>query len=162
MNQTNIGWIIQPIKVFDPNPNKTPRPEITIMIQYYDAPDIQRRIEEIIDILKFDHVDLKNLHCIRSRGSSSRRTIARIHGLGRIWQEALDMEPTYVIEVIHEQFDYYPHDAQDRTLIHELMHIPQSAKGGFRHHKDHVTSENVDTWYKRYRQRCKELGLDKI
>ena len=132
------------------------------MIQYYDAPDIRHRIEEIIDILRFDHVDLKNLRCIRSRGSDSKRTIARIHGLGRIWQEALQMEPAYVIEVIHEMFDYYPLASQDRTLIHELMHIPQTAKGGFRHHKDHVTHENVDTWYKRYVQRRKELGLDKV
>lgn len=132
------------------------------MIQYYDAPDIQRRIEEIIEILRFDHVEIKNLHCIRSRGSESKRTIARIHGLGRIWQEAMHMEPTYIIEVIHELFDFYPPAAQDRTLIHELMHIPQTAKGGFRHHKNHVTSENVDTWHKRYVQRRKELRLDKV
>ncbi|MFH1179972.1 MAG: putative metallopeptidase [Candidatus Bathyarchaeota archaeon] len=132
------------------------------MIQYYDAPDIQRRIEEIIEILRFDHVEIKNLHCIRSRGSESKRTIARIHGLGRIWQEAMHMEPTYIIEVIHELFDFYPPAAQDRTLIHELMHIPQTAKGGFRHHKNHVTHENVDTWHKRYVQRRKELGLDKV
>ena len=132
------------------------------MIQYYDAPDIQQRIATIIDILRFENVDTKNLYCVRSRGSESKRTIARIHGLGRIWQEALRMEPTYIIEVIHEQFDYYPPAAQDRTLIHELMHIPQTAKGGFRHHKDHVTRENVDTWYKRYVQRRKELGLDKV
>ena len=132
------------------------------MIQYYDAPDIKQRIEEIADILRFDHIDLQYLHCIRSRGSDSKRTIARIHGLGRIWQQALDMNPTYIIEVIHEQFDYYPSEAQDRTLIHELMHIPKTAKGGFRYHKNHVTNENVDTWYKRYKQRRKELELDKV
>ena len=132
------------------------------MIQYYDAPDIQKRITEITDILKFDHIDLSNIHCIRSRGSKSKRTIARIHGLGRIWQQALDMNPTYIIEVIHEQFDFYPPGAQDRTLIHELMHVPQTAKGGFRHHKNYVTNENVDTWYTRYVQKRKELGLDKV
>ena len=132
------------------------------MIQYYDAPDIRQRIEEIADILRFDHVDLRNLHCIRSRGSNSQRTIARIHGLGRIWQQALDLKPTYIIEVIHEKFDHYPPEAQDRTLIHELMHIPQTAKGGFRYHKKHVTNDKVDIWYKRYLQRRKDLGLDKV
>lgn len=132
------------------------------MIQYYDAPDIQKRITEIVDILKFDNIDLKQIYCVRSRGSKSKRIIARIHGLGRIWQEALSMEPTYIIEVIHEQFDYYPKMSQDRTLIHELMHVPQTAKGGFRHHKNHVTHENVETWYKRYQQKRKERGLDKI
>jgi len=132
------------------------------MIQYYDAPDIRKRIETIVDVLKFDHVDLKNIHCIRSRGSKAKRTIARVHGLGRIWQQSLDMDPTYVIEVIHELFDYYPLEAQNRTLIHEIMHIPHTAKGGFRHHKNYVTSANVETWHKRYKQRCKELGLDKL
>ena len=132
------------------------------MIQYYDAPDIRKRIETIVDVLKFDHLDLENIRCIRSRGSKAKRTIARVHGLGRIWQQSLGMKPTYVIEVIHEIFDYYPPDAQDRTLIHEIMHIPHTAKGGFRHHKNYVTSANVETWHKRYRQRCKELGLDKL
>ena len=132
------------------------------MIQYYDAPDIMKRIETIVDVLKFEHVDLKNIRCIRSRGSKAKRTIARVHGLGRIWQQSLDMDPTYVIEVIHEIFDYYPPEAQDRTLIHEIMHIPHTAKGGFRHHKNYVTSANVETWHKRYKLRCRELGLDKL
>ena len=132
------------------------------MIQYYDAPDIRERIETIVEVLKFDHLDLENIRFIRSRGSKAKRTIARVHGLGRIWQQSLSMKPTYVIEVIHEIFDYYPPDAQDRTLIHEIMHIPHTAKGGFRHHKNYVTSANVDTWHKRYIQRCKELGLDKL
>ncbi|MBT3283088.1 metallopeptidase [Candidatus Bathyarchaeota archaeon] len=132
------------------------------MIQYYDAPDIKKKIEIIVDVLKFDHVNLENIRYIRSRGSKAKRTIARVHGLGRIWQQSLDMEPTYVIEVIHEIFDFYPPEAQDRTLIHEIMHIPHTAKGGFRHHKNYVTSANVDTWHKRYKQRYKELGLDKL
>ena len=88
--------------------------------------------------------------------------MARIHGLGRIWQQSLDMAPIYVIEVIHEIFDYYPPEVQDRTLIHEIMHIPHKAKGGFRHHKKYVTSANVEMWHKRYKQRCKELGLDEL
>lgn len=131
------------------------------MIQYFDAPDIKERVQNIIDILKFDHIQPEQVYCIRSRGSKANRTIARIHGLGRIWQEALDMKPTYIIEVIHDLFDYYPMQAQDRTLIHEIMHIPHGFKGGFKHHKNHVTQETVDTWYKRYKQKRKDLGLDK-
>jgi predicted metallopeptidase len=131
------------------------------MIQYFDAPDIKERVRDIIDILKFDHIRPEQVFCIRSRGSKADRTIARIHGLRRVWQEALHMKPTYIIEIIHELFDYYPLQAQDRTLIHEIMHIPHGFKGGFRHHKNHVTNENVDTWYKRYKQKRKDLGLDK-
>ncbi len=132
------------------------------MIEYYKAPDIKERIQEIIDILKFEHVSLDRVYCIRSRGSGAKHTIARIHGLGRIWQEAIGIKPTYIIEVIHELFDYYPKEAQDKTLIHEIMHIPQSFKGGFRHHKNHVTTKNLDTWYRRYKERCKELGLSNV
>ena len=131
------------------------------MIDYFEAPDIKNRVTEITELLRFDHVDLERIYCVRSRGSEAKRTIARIHGLGKIWQEAMRMEPTYIIEVIHELFDYYPIEAQDRTLIHELMHIPRGFKGGFRHHKDHVTRDNVDTWYRRYIQRRRETALGK-
>ena len=130
------------------------------MIEYFDAPDIKRRITEITELLRFDHVDLKRIYCVRSRGSDAKRTIARIHGLGKIWQEAMRMEPTYIVEVIHELFDYYPVEAQDRTLIHEMMHIPQGFRGGFRHHKDHVTRDNVDTWYRRLCTRRVEQGKE--
>jgi len=131
------------------------------VIEYF-APDVKKRVQEILDTLRFDHVDPERLHCVRSRGSKAKNTIARIHGLGRIWQETLGMEPTYILEVIHEQFDYYPREAQDRTLIHELMHIPQGFRGGFRHHGDHVTPENVETGYRRYLRRRRDLGLDKL
>ena len=131
------------------------------MIEYFDAPDIKKRVAEVVDLLRFDHVDQDKLYCIRSRGSESKKTIARIHGLGRIWQEALRLRPTYILEVIHELFDYYPRQVQDRTLIHELMHIPHSFQGGFRHHKNHVSQDNVDIWYSRYLQIRKDRGLDK-
>jgi len=130
------------------------------MIEYYDAPDIKQRVTEITELLRFDHVDLSRIYCVRSRGSEAKRTIARIHGLGKIWQEAMRIEPSYVIEVIHELFDLYPVEAQDRTLIHELMHVPQGFRGGFRHHKDHVTRDNVDTWYRRLCACRREQGKE--
>ncbi len=131
------------------------------MITYYPAPDIKRRVDEIIELLKFDHCKPSCIYCVRSRGSGSRRTIARIHGLGRIWQLAKDIEATYIIEVISEQFDPLSRDGQDRVLVHELMHVPHSFKGGFRHHKDYVTHENVEVWFKRLQAKRKELGLGK-
>ena len=152
--------MIQPIRFS--GQSYTPDHRILLrVIKYYAAPDVKKRVDEIIDILRFDHVQPGQVHCVRSRGSQAKRTIARIHGLGRIWQEAIGMEPSYIIEVIHELFDYYPIDSQNRTLIHELMHIPQSFKGGFRHHKNHVTNENVDVWFKRFKQKRRELGVDK-
>jgi predicted metallopeptidase len=54
------------------------------LIEYFPADDIKNRVDEIIDLLMFDHVRAGNVYCVRSRESQSRRTIARIHGLGRI------------------------------------------------------------------------------
>ncbi len=125
------------------------------MIEYFPAPDIKERVDHIIDILRFEHVNLKNLHCVRSRGSQAKRTIARIHGRSRIWQ-AVGLEPSYVIEIIAERFDKLTYDDQDRTLIHELLHIPHGFKGGFRHHRNYVNAETVETWYRRYQQKKDE------
>lgn len=128
------------------------------MIEYYPAPDIKKRMDEIIELLRFDHVKPENVYCVRSRGSQSRRIIARIHGLGRIWQLAMGIEATYIIEVISEQFDPLSSDGQDRVLVHELLHIPHGFQGGFRHHKNFVTRENVDVWFKRLLEKRRDLG----
>ncbi len=128
------------------------------MIEYYPAPDIKKRMDEIIELLRFDHVKPENVYCVRSRGSQSRRIIARIHGLGRIWQLAMGIEATYIIEVISEQFDPLSRDGQDRVLVHELLHIPHGFQGGFRHHKNFVTRENVDVWFKRLQEKRRDLG----
>ena len=127
------------------------------MIEYYPAHDIKERVANILDLLRFDYVKPENVYCVRSRGSSSRRTIARIHGLGRICQRAMGIEPTYIIEVISEQFDPMTIEGQDRVLVHELLHIPHSFAGGFRHHKNHVTRENVDVCTRRLSEKRREL-----
>jgi len=128
------------------------------LIEYFPAPEIKERIMLIIDLLRFDHVKPESIYTVRSRGSKARRTIARIHGLGRIWQMAMDLEPTYIVEVIAERYNYLTPEDRDRTIIHELMHIPQSFKGGFRHHKNFVTEKNVEVWYQRFKQKLKESG----
>jgi predicted metallopeptidase len=128
------------------------------LIEYFPADDIKNRVDEIIDLLMFDHVRAGNVYCVRSRESQSRRTIARIHGLGRIWQLAMKIDATYIVEVISEQFDPLSKEGQDRVLVHELLHIPHGFQGGFRHHKDYVTRENVDVWFKRLQEKRRELG----
>ena len=126
------------------------------MIEYFPAPDVKKRVDEIIDLLMFDHIPPESVYCARSRGSKAARTIARIHGLGRIWQEAAGIEPAYIIEIISERFDDLTKEDQDRTLIHELLHIPRGFKGGFRHHKDYVNANSVETWFRRYQQKKSE------
>jgi len=121
------------------------------MIKYLPAPDIQDKVDELIKILDMDHVSVPRVVCVRSKGSSSRRTIARCHALGRIWQTALSIKAYYIIEVISERFDKMSEEERIKTLIHELLHIPKSFGGGFRHH-DFVNSGLVDKYYRRYRQ----------
>ncbi len=117
-------------------------------IKYELAHDLQRIINELA-ILLFPHVRLDSVICIRSYGSSSRGTIARCHALGKAMQIALNRKGFYVVEVISRRFDKLSNEDKLKTLIHELMHIPKSFGGGFRHH-DFVCDENVENEYQRY------------
>jgi predicted metallopeptidase len=120
-------------------------------IKYEVAEDINKKLFEITRVLGMDHVKLSGVYSIRSRGSGSRGTIARCHGLSKIWQLALGINAVYIIEVIHERYDKMSEEDQDKVLIHELMHIPLSFGGGFKHH-DFVTHRNVDKIYEKYVQ----------
>jgi predicted metallopeptidase len=120
------------------------------MIHYALAEDIGAEINEIIRKLDMTHIDESRVVCIRSRGSASRRTLARCHGLPRIMQLALDLKPHYVIEIISEQFDKLGKADQTKVLIHELMHIPHAFGGGFRSHRPYVTKKKVEKMYQQF------------
>ena len=113
-------------------------------LDYVEAPDVKRLVNEIADSLDLFHVVPQFVYCYRSKGSKSKRIIARIHGLGRIWQEALRRPPVYVIEVISEQYDKLSDEEKERTLIHELLHIPKGFSGGFRPHKGYIDKKRVE------------------
>jgi predicted metallopeptidase len=113
-------------------------------IEYVEAPDVKKLADEIADSLGFFHVVPQFVFCVRSKGSSSRRIIARIHGLGRIWQEILNLPPSYVIEVISERYDKMTEEEKEKTVIHELLHIPKGFAGGFRPHKGYISHETVE------------------
>jgi predicted metallopeptidase len=120
------------------------------MIHYELAEDIGAELKEIIRKLDMTHIDESRVVCIRSRGSASRRTLARCHGLPRIMQLALDLKPHYVIEIISEQFDKLGKADQTKVLIHELMHIPHAFGGGFRSHRPYVTKKKVEKMYQQF------------
>ena len=63
----------------------------------------------------------------------------------------MNIKAVYIIEIIHERFEKMSREEQDKTLIHELMHIPKSFGGGFKHHNV-VNSKNVEKLYKIYKQ----------
>lgn len=102
-------------------------------IDWEKANDVKIRLLHLIKVLDFDHVDTDRIFCYRSYGSSS-RSYARIWGLNRVWQMALDAKPGYVIEVLSEKFDPLSQDKKDEVLIHELLHIPQNFSGALLPH----------------------------
>jgi predicted metallopeptidase len=115
-----------------------------LTLEYMEALDVKRLVDEIVESLDLFHVVPQFVYCCRSRGSKSTRIIARIHGLGRIWQEALRRPPVYVIEVISERYDKLSDEEKEKTVIHELLHIPKGFSGGFRPHKGYIDKKRVE------------------
>ena len=124
----------------------------TMPIKYYPASDIKKQVDEIASNLDLFHIVPQFVFCVRSKGSKARRTIARIHGLGKIWQEVLNLPPSYTIEIISEIYDKMSKEEKEKTLIHELLHIPGGFSGGFRPHKCYVERKTVEQLYKRLQQ----------
>ena len=123
-------------------------------MKYEFAPDLQKQAEEISRML-FPHVDLVNIKCFRSYGTSSRWTIARCHALGKLMQSALSRKAFYALEFLSERFDNLDEEEKIKVIIHELMHIPNCFGGGFKHH-NFVTEKNVNKCYKEYKRKKNE------
>ena len=124
-------------------------------MRYEFAMDLQERAIEISKIL-FPHVNIDRIRCLRSYGTSSRYIIARCHTVDKITQKALGIPAYYILEFLSERFDKLNFDEQTKIIIHELMHIPKTFGGGFKHH-DHVTEKNVQKHYVMYKE-VKERG----
>jgi predicted metallopeptidase len=122
-------------------------------IKYTEAVAAKKMIDEIAEALDLFHVVPQFVFCVRSRGSKSKRTIARIHGLGRIWQDVLNLPSAYVIELISERYDKLSEAEKEKTIIHELLHIPQGFSGGFRPHKGYIDRRTVELLYRKLQER---------
>jgi len=123
-------------------------------VKYEFAPDIQLKAEKISRSL-FPHVRIHRISCLRSYGSSTKYTIARCHALGKLMQKAMGTQAFYALEFLSERFDKLDEEEQDKVIIHELMHIPKTFGGGFKHH-DFVTDKNVNKHYIEYKKRENE------
>lgn len=117
-------------------------------MKYEYAEDLQKISDEISKLL-FPHVKMERVKCFRSYGTSTKRTIARCHALGKLMQLAIGVKAHYALEFISEKFDRLSEEEKIKTIIHELMHIPHTFGGGFRHH-DFVCEKNVSLYYKTY------------
>jgi len=119
-------------------------------MKYEFAPDLQRIAEEISRLL-FPYIMIERVKCFRSFGTSSKRTIARCHALGKVMQKAMNVNAFYALEFLSERFNKLSEEDQIKTVIHELMHIPKTFGGGFKHH-NLVTEKNVNLMYKTYKE----------
>jgi len=130
-------------------------------MRYEYAPDLQVIAEEIVELL-FPHIQIQHVKCLRGYGSSSKYTLARCHALGKLMQKALHRQAFYAIEFLAENFDKLDREEQIKIIIHELMHIPKTFGGGFKHH-DYVCEKNINKCYKKYKE-LKKLkdGKDEI
>lgn len=130
-------------------------------IKYNEALDIKEKVRRIVEVMDLDYVNINRVFFIRSHESSSRNIIARCHALPKILQQVLEIEPAYVIEILSEKFDRMSEEDQIKVLVHELLHIPKSFGGGFRHH-DFVQKRIVDKFYKMYKEKEKKHKFDEI
>lgn len=110
-------------------------------MKYDYAPDLKARLADMVNKLDMDHIDLGRVECLRSFGSSTKRTLARCHTIGKVMQKGMKVGAFYTIEFL-EKFDKLSYSDQDKVIIHELLHIPKTFGGGFRQH-DFVCDENI-------------------
>jgi predicted metallopeptidase len=107
---------------------KRRRSKVSGKVDWQRAKDIDKRVKYITSSVDFGWDKSSKIHCFRSKNSKT-RSYARIWGLSRIWQLALDENPSYIIEVISERFDNLRQSKQDEVLLHELAHIPKNFSG---------------------------------
>jgi len=97
-------------------------------LDWTDAGEIKKDIEQILKTLDFPHIDSDRIFCFRTQGSKS-RSYARIWSMPKIFQRALDIKPAYIIEVLSKYYDKLDEDSKKKVLIHELLHIPRNFSG---------------------------------
>ena len=119
-------------------------------MKYNFATDVRNLALDIINKLELNHIEIDQLHFIRSNGTKSRYVLARIHTLSKILQKSLNMKPNYVIEIISERYDTYSDTEKEKIIIHELLHIPNSYKGGLLPHKNIITKKIINKLHKKY------------
>ena len=72
-------------------------------------------------------------------------------------QKTLSKEAHYAIEFITENFEKLNDKEKTKVIVHELMHIPKSFGGGFKHH-DFVCEKNVNYFCKQLESHKKKNG----
>ncbi len=118
------------------------------------APDVKRDVSEILNVLDLPYIKGSMIFCYRTSGSKS-RSYARIWSFPKIFQDALGLEPAYVIEVLSKYYDKLGPEERIKVLIHELLHIPRNFSGAL---VPHVTQSRhlhkaADMLFDEYRRK---------
>ena len=123
------------------------------------APDVEKKVGEIVDALSYGHVNEFRLICMRSRNTAA-NAYARIWNLPDIWQKALSVGTFYIIEVVSQHYDKLGDEEKEKVLIHELLHIPKTFSGALRPHGGAVkiNARTVGQLHKLYVERKRELA----
>ena len=85
-------------------------------MKYEEAPDLQARMDEVVKILGLNHIYTDRVKCFRSYGSSTKRTLARCHTIGKLMQKTIGVKAHYAIEFL-EKFEKLPKKDQDKVII---------------------------------------------
>ena len=112
---------------------KRTRSKKNTKLEWDDATDVKNEIIDIVNVLEMDHIQLDRVFCYRTEGSKA-RAYARTWMMPKIFQDALNIPPAYVIEVISKYFDNLNDDEKSKVLIHELLHIPKNFSGALLSH----------------------------
>ncbi|MEX2007852.1 MAG: putative metallopeptidase [Candidatus Levyibacteriota bacterium] len=125
----------------------------TKKLEWEKARDVENIIKELLSVLEFPHINSSRVFSFRTQGSKS-RAYARIWAMPKIFQEALSIEPAYVIEVLSKYFDKLNDDEKRRVLIHELLHIPKNFSGALLPHKgrNRHLGKNANELFKQYKK----------
>jgi predicted metallopeptidase len=92
------------------------------------ALDVKRDVNQILKVIDLPYIKSNKIFCYRTQGSKS-RSYARIWSFPKIFQDALGLEPAYVIEVLSRHYDKLGPEEKVKVLIHELLHIPRNFSG---------------------------------
>ena len=120
-------------------------------IEWSPAPDVKKRVLILLKSLSLGWSKKPRIFCFRSSNANT-RAYARIWGLSRIWQQALNLPPSYINEVISEKFYGLSDLERDKVLLHEIAHIPKNFSGalvphirrGKRNFRDKVEKHLLD------------------
>ena len=106
------------------------------------AQDVKDDTEEILSRVDLPHIKIDRIFFYRTHGSKA-RAYARTWSFPKIFQDALGVEPAYVIEVLAKYYDALTKEEKKKVIIHELLHIPKNFSGALLPH--HTRGREIHT-----------------